>query len=378
MVDRGSFLSGVRSLVVKVGTWVLTSPEGGIDQEVVEKLAEDISSLVKEGRKVVLVSSGAIAAGMRRLGLGARPREISKLQAVAAVGQSLLMNAYEGAFRRHGVPVGQVLLTSEDILNNRVRYLNLRATFQSLFSLGVLPVVNENDSVATEEIRMGDNDVLAAHVTNLVDADLLVLLTDTEGLYTSDPRKDRGAEVIKLVEKVTPEIEALAGDPGGPLGSGGMRTKVEAAKMVTTSGKMALIAHGKEHGLRDVLSGREVGTLFLPQGEGISGRKRWIAFNLEMKGKLFVDPGAEEAIVRRGKSLLPSGITHVEGEFGMGDMVGIVGPSGEVARGLVNYSADEVRRIRGRRSSEIEDLLGYKYSDEVVHRDNMVVMFQGG
>jgi len=377
MVDRKALLRNVDSLVVKVGTRVLTAPEGGVDEEVVEGLAEDISALMDQGRRVTLVSSGAIAAGMRRLGLGARPRAISQLQAVAAVGQSLLMNAYERAFRRHGVPVGQVLLTSEDILNNRVRYLNLRATFQSLFSLGVLPVVNENDSVATEEIRMGDNDILAAHVANLVDADLLVVLTDTDGLYAGDPKKNRNARAIRVVERVTPEIEALAGAPGSPLGSGGMRTKVEAAKIVTASGEMALIAHGKEHRLKDILAGEELGTLFLPQADRMSSRKRWIAFNLEMRGKLYIDSGAEDAIIRRGKSLLPSGVTDVEGEFAMGDMVGIVGPSGEVARGLANYSAEEVRRIKGRRSSEIEDLLGYKYSDEVVHRDNMVVMFQG-
>ena len=385
--DRKTLLSPIRNIVVKVGTRVLTAQDHAPDEAVIRCLADEIAQLRARGVRTTLVSSGAIGAGMGRLKLRTRPKSIPQLQAAAAVGQNQLMHGYELAFTRHRIPIAQVLLNAEDVLNNRARYLNLRDTFEELFNYGAIPIVNENDSVATDEIKIGDNDTLSAHVTHLVDAELLIILTDIDGLYSCDPRKSsnatlkqsakapKSAVLIGCVQRIGPEIETLAGSPGSEVGIGGMRTKIEAAKIVTGGGNMMIIANGKCDRLLGILEGREIGTLFLPCADKMTSRKRWIAFNLKQRGKLIVDAGARAALVEKGKSLLPSGIVAIEGNFRRGDMVGIADESNvELGRGLVNYPASDVDKIRGRKTSEIEGILGYQYHDEVVHRDDLVIM----
>ncbi len=373
--DRKALLSPIKNIAVKVGTRVLTAEDHAPDEAVIRRLADEIAQLKTRGIRTTLISSGAIGAGMGRLKLRTRPKSIPQLQAAAAVGQNQLMHRYELAFKRHRIPIAQVLLNAEDVLNNRARYLNLRDTFEELSNYGAIPIVNENDSVATDEIKIGDNDTLSAHVTHLVDAELLIILTDIDGLYSCDPRRNANPSLIGCVERIGPEIEALAGSPGSEVGIGGMRTKIEAAKIVTGSGNMMIIANGKCDSLQEILEGREIGTLFLPCADKMTSRKRWIAFNLKKRGKLIVDAGAKTALVEKGKSLLPSGIVAIEGNFRRGDMVGIVDESNvELGRGLVNYPASDVAKIRGRKTSEIEGILGYQYHDEVVHRDDLVIM----
>ena len=379
--NRKALLSHVENIVVKLGTRVLTGGHRAAaaaskpNEVVIRRLADEIAHLKERGVRTTIVSSGAIGAGMGRLKLRTRPKAIPQLQAAAAVGQNQLMHGYELAFKRHRIPIAQVLLTAEDILNNRARYLNLRDTFAELFNYGVIPIVNENDSVATDEIKIGDNDTLSAHVTHLVDAELLIVLTDIGGLYSGDPRSSASVSLIACVERIGPEIEEWAGKPGSEVGIGGMRTKIEAAKIVTGGGKMMVIADGKRDSLIGILEGQEIGTLFLPQVDSMTSRKRWIAFNLQERGKIIVDAGARTALVENGKSLLPSGIVAIEEDFQRGDMVGIVDESMiELGRGLVNYPATDVAKIRGRKTSEIEGILGYKYHDEVIHRDDLVIM----
>ncbi|MFH1007538.1 MAG: glutamate 5-kinase [Candidatus Latescibacterota bacterium] len=373
--DRKTLFAPLRNIVVKVGTHVLTAEDHAPDETVVQRLADEIAQLKARGIRATLVSSGAIGAGMGRLKLRTRPKSIPQLQAAAAVGQNQLMHRYELAFARHRTPIAQVLLNAEDILNNRARYLSLRDTFEELFNYGAIPIVNENDSVATEEIKIGDNDTLSAHVTHLVGAELLVIFTDIDGLYSCDPRKSANPLLIRCVEQIGPEVEALAGSPGSEVGVGGMRTKIEAAKIVTGGGNMMIIANGKCDSLIEILAGQEKGTLFLPCADKMTSRKRWIAFNLQERGKLIVDAGAKAALVEKGKSLLPSGIVGIEGDFQRGDMVRIVDESkAELGRGLVNYSAADLAKIGGRKTSQIQDILGYKYHDEIVHRDDLAIM----
>jgi glutamate 5-kinase len=362
-------------LVVKVGSGLISSSSGGLDAERISALADEMAALVKDGKEVVLVSSGAIASGMARLGLKRRPRSIPEKQAAAAVGQSALMWHYEQAFARSGIRVAQVLLTQEDI-SARPRYLNARNTFLVLLGFGVLPIVNENDTVAVEEIKVGDNDNLAALVAHLIDADLLVLLTDVDGLYTGDPRRDPGARRLPTVEAVTEEIQRLAWDAGEGVSVGGMSTKLEAAHKVTSSGIPMVIASGREPGtLGRVLRGEPVGTYFVPRGDRLAARKRWIAFAAPPQGRLTVDAGAKSALTKRGKSLLPSGVVDVEGEFHAGEVVSLSLADGkEFARGLTNYDAAELRKIQGAKTGAIEERLGYKSFDEVVHRDNLVLL----
>lgn len=362
-------------LVVKVGSGLIASSSGGLDADRISALADEMAALVKDGKEVVLVSSGAIASGMARLGLKRRPRSIPEKQAAAAVGQSALMWHYEQAFARSGIRVAQVLLTQEDI-SARPRYLNARNTFLVLLGFGVLPIVNENDTVAVEEIKVGDNDNLAALVAHLIDADLLVLLTDVDGLYTGDPRRDPGARRLSTVEAVTEEIQRLVWDAEGGVSVGGMSTKLEAAQKVTSSGIPMVIASGREPGtLGRVLRGEPVGTYFVPRGDRLAARKRWIAFAAPPQGRLTVDAGAKSALTERGKSLLPSGVVDVEGEFHAGEVVSLSLADGtEFARGLTNYDAVELRKIQGAKTGAIEELLGYKSFDEVVHRDNLVLL----
>ncbi|MBI3457851.1 MAG: glutamate 5-kinase [Candidatus Rokubacteria bacterium] len=367
-------LPPLRRIVVKVGSGLVAEPGLGPDAARIGQLAAALAAVAARPLEVALVSSGAIAAGTARLGLKERPRSIPEKQAAAAAGQVALMWHYEQAFAAHGRRVAQVLLTQEDI-SHRARYLNARNTLLTLLGYGVVPVINENDTVAVEEIKVGDNDNLAALVAYLVDADLLVLLSDTDGLYTGDPNRDPTARRIDVVDTITPEMERLAGAEG-PLGTGGMVTKLQAAQKAMAAGIAMVVADGRRPGVLDaILRGDSVGTYFQPRGDRLAARKRWIAFAIPPQGILEVDAGARRALVERGKSLLPSGVVKVEGEFAAGDAVGLRAPDGhEFARGIVNYDAREVALLRGAKTSDIERLLGYRVGDEVIHRDNLVIL----
>jgi glutamate 5-kinase len=375
MDDRRKKITGAaRRVVVKVGSAVLANGRAAVP-DVFTRLASEIHEVKATGRQVALVSSGAIALGMERLGMKERPSSIPERQAVAAVGQGLLMSLYDAAFTRAGEKAAQVLLTHDD-LGSRKRFLNARNTLFTLLNLGIVPVINENDTVAVDEIKFGDNDELSALATNLVDADLLVILTDIDGLYDSDPRKNPGARKFSVVEDIEAfDVESAAG-PAGRLGTGGMRSKCEAARKAAHYGAATVIADGMSPGvLGKVVSGEDAGTLILPKEDRLTGRKHWIAFSTRPSGSVFVDDGARDALLKGGKSLLPSGIREVEGSFDSGEVVRCVDSGGaEFARGVVNYSSAEMRRIKGLKSAEIENALGYKVYDEAIHRDNLVVL----
>ena len=370
---RKEIIGNVRRAVVKVGSSLLVSLGTGLNKEFISRLGGELAGLKKRGIEVIMVSSGAIAAGMERLGLTQRPKAIAELQAAAAIGQSRLMHVYEEAFIPWGIAVAQVLLTRDD-LRDRKRYLNARNTLLQLLDLGIIPIINENDSVVVEEIKFGDNDLLAALVTSLVDADLLLILTDAPGLCNGDPR--HGGELISLVNRVTKEVEAMAQGSQTEVGTGGMTSKVGAAKLVARCGVSTVVAGcADSQALARIFAGETHGTLFLPGGSRLKGRKQWIGLTLRPKGRLTLDSGAHEAIIKGGKSLLPSGITAVEGNFGRGDAVSCLDPrKKEFARGLVNYDAHELKQIMRKQSSQIERILGYKYTDEVIHRDNLVIL----
>ena len=372
---RKQIFKRVRRIVVKVGSSVLASREKGLHRADFSQLAKEISALKLQGYEIILVSSGAIAAGMEKLGLEAKPRTITQKQAAAAVGQSRLMNVYETCFSRHQQTVAQVLLTHED-LSHRKRFINARSTLLALLNLGIIPIINENDTVAVDEIKVGDNDNLSALITNLVEADLLIILTDIDGLCDADPRYHPEARCIPLVDDIENGVEGMAGGTHGQWCVGGMVTKIEAAKKTSRFGIPTIIARGTREGiLHQILSRKEVGTLILPRETALSSRKGWIAYHLKPKGEIIVDEGAKKALCQRGKSLLASGITKVSGDFDRGDAVSCVGPRGkEFARGIVNYNAPELRKIKGLPSQQIERILGFKYSDEIIHRNNLVVM----
>ena len=375
---RTQLISKARRIVVKIGSNVLSDERGHLSEKFIADLARQVAFLFREGRETVLVTSGAISAGIARMELGSRPKLLPQLQAAAAVGQSHLMHLYAVAFRKEGMEVGQILLTSED-LKSRSRHLNARNTIIALLEKGVVPIINENDTVSTDEIKFGDNDCLSALVSNLVTADLLVILTDTQGLMTEDPKKGRG-ELIREVARITPDIEALAKGAGSARGTGGMASKLSAVKMVVSSGEAAVIADGRE---RDIivrlLRGEDIGTFFHPAKEKMDGRKRWIAFFIKPKGKLIIDDGAVAALLRKGTSILPSGIREVLGEFKDGDTVSVLAADArEIASGLSNYSYADLRKIRGRKTGEITGLLGHKDYDEAVHRDNLVLLGDRG
>ncbi|WNG55284.1 glutamate 5-kinase [Archangium gephyra] len=363
-----------RRVVVKIGTNALTNATGRFNRAHFEALGEDLL-WAAQGRELVVVSSGAIALGVERLGLPARPKDIPGKQACAAVGQSRLMQAYEEAFGKADRRVAQVLLTHGDVQDRR-RYLNVKHALERLIGAGVVPVINENDTVSVDELKFGDNDTLAGLVAGVVEADVLVVLSDVEGLFTADPRKDPDARLLSQVDAVTPELLALAGGSGSLVGTGGMATKIRAAARVTELGVRCLITSGAVPGrLRSVLSGEPVGTLFETSGSRRSARMAWIAHALKPKGKLIVDPGAREAVVTSKRSLLPSGIRLVEGDFGRGDPVDLVDEQGQVfARGLSSYDDGELRKIAGLKSADIESVLGYRYLDEAVHRDDLAVL----
>ncbi len=375
-MTRKEQLAGVRRILVKVGSAVLTG-EDGLNLQVIEQLVSDVAALRERGCQVVLVSSGAIASGKHRMGIEGKLKSIPQKQAAAAVGQGRLMRVYSNAFGKHGLFVGQVLLTMSDI-TDRKRFLNIRNTLFTLLEWGVITIINENDTVAVDEIKFGDNDHLAAMVANIVEAHLVINLTSTEGLYDRNPTDTRKAKLIPLVAEITPEIEAAATEDATPVGMGGMKSKVLAAKKVTASGIPYIIAPGRRAGvLQEILDGKETGTLFLPSAEHLNSRKYWIAFTLRSRGRLLIDDGAKEALVRDGKSLLPSGVIQVEGDFVLGDPVTCVDSAGNaIAKGLVNYGADEIRKIMGLKTAKIEQVLGYKDYDEVIHRDNLAVTVQ--
>ena len=363
-----------RRLVIKVGSALVTNRGAGLDSTAIARWAEQIARLRKAGKEVVLVSSGAIAEGMQRLGWTRRPHAMHELQAAAAVGQMGLVQVYESCFRQHGLHTAQVLLTHAD-LADRQRYLNARSTLLTLLGLGIIPVINENDTVVTDEIRFGDNDTLGALVTNLVEADCLIILTDQKGLYTDDPKHNPQATLIQSAQAGEPRLEALAGGAGSAIAKGGMLTKVLAAKRAARSGAQTVIASGHE---RDVLvrlaAGEAIGTLLLVQTTPLAARKQWLADHLQVAGRLDIDAGAAKALCSGGKSLLPIGVKSVAGEFERGAIVACISPEGaEIARGLVNYSAQESRRIAGRASNEIEPILGYIDEPELIHRDNLVL-----
>jgi glutamate 5-kinase len=365
----------VRRIVIKIGSRVLTREDNGIDGEVIRGLAAQVAALRASGREVVIVTSGAVAAGRASLGLQDRPRTIPQKQAAAAIGQSRLMRAYEDALEEHGITAGQILLTRTD-LADRTRFLNARSTIETLLECGAVPVINENDTVVVDEIKFGDNDNLSALVANLAEAHLLVILTDIDGFYDADPRTDPNARLVHLVHSVTREVERAAGGSGSSVGTGGMATKVAAAKKAGKSGVATLMLNGKLRGvIPRAMAGEELGTLFLPGQESLTSRKHWIAYTLRPKGRIVVDDGASKVLAQHGRSLLPSGVVRAEGEFSRGDCVRVCGPDGsEFARGLSAYSQGEIHRILGHKSAEIEEILGYRYGDEIIHRDNLVVL----
>ena len=365
--------AAARRVVVKIGSAVLAGNDGGLDRARIDALADEIAAQHAAGREMVVVTSGAVAAGVVRLGLAQRPKIIPPKQAAAAVGQIGVMSAYEASFARHGLKVAQVLLTRDD-LSSRRRYLNAKHAVMTLLEWRVIPVVNENDTVVVEEIKLGDNDNLSALTAILLEAELLVILSDVDGLHTANPRTTPDAALISVVDAVTPAIEAMAG-VGGPLGTGGMASKLGAAKKACASGIATIITDGRRPGvLTAVLAGAgDVGTFFRPVADRLASRKRWIAYTLKTSGAVVVDDGARRAIATQGRSLLPSGIREVRGAFGAGACVQCLDLEGhELARGLVSYSAAELDKIKGRHSREIEATLGYKISDEAIHRDDLV------
>jgi glutamate 5-kinase len=372
---RQEIAAAASTIVVKVGTRVLTRDDGSLDESRIEALAGQLHALMQTGRKVVLVSSGAVASGMGRLGLTERPKDLAKLQAVAAVGQSCLVQSYDRIFRTLGRPAAQVLLTADE-LDERPRYLNIRNTLLTLLEYGAVPIINENDTVSTEELEttFGDNDRLAAMVTNLIRAPLLVLLSDVMGLYDGDPREP-GAKLISTVTKLDESIFALVRDKKTGLSKGGMASKLNAARMATLAGENVIITSGRDFGvLSRIVAGEEVGTLFVAQGQAITSWKRWIGFTAQPRGTLVVDDGARRAVESTGRSLLAIGVVDTQGDFTKGDVVSLRDKTGaEFARGLTNYSAAEVLRIKGLKTDAIAAALGHCPYQEVIHRDNMAV-----
>lgn len=370
---RKQILSQAKTVVVKVGTRLLTHEEGGFAPEQLQALVDNLGQILSN-HKVVLVSSGAVGTGMGVLGFATKPKVLAEKQACAAVGQIRLMHAYEAAFAAKGVAVAQILLTGED-LRSPERFKNIRATVEALHAHGVLPIVNENDTVATAEIKVGDNDKLSADVCHFLGADLLIILSDIDGLFTGNPKTNPEAALIPVVQKVTSEIEALAGGTGSVASTGGMRTKVLAAKQVTRGGSACVIANGFKVSLADVLEGAAHGTLFLPAEKRMGAKKRWIAFVSKPAGKLLCDEGAIKAVVERRTSLLPMGIRKLEGKFTAGQVVDICTLEGvAIARGMAAYGAEELGAILGHKSGEITGLLGHEGPEEAVHRDNLFVL----
>lgn len=371
----GTALQGARRFIVKIGSSLLTNEGRGLDESAIAGWADQIAEIANRGRECVLVSSGAIAEGMSRLGWKSRPSAIHELQAAAAVGQMGLVQVYESCFRRHGLHAAQILLTHDD-LADRKRYLNARSTLSTLLKLGVIAVINENDTVATEEIRFGDNDTLGALVANLIEADVFVILTDQSGIYTADPRKDPDAVLLRYARAGAPELESMAGGTGSELGRGGMLTKVLAAKRAARGGVHTVIASGREpRVLLRLVDGEPIGSFLHADQSPLGARKQWLADNLIVRGRLHLDAGAVQALRNDGKSLLPIGVHALDGSFDRGAVVSCISPEGkEIARGLINYSAADAQRILGTPSHAIEGRLGYVDEHELIHRDNLIVL----
>ena len=371
--EQRARLADVQRIVVKVGSSTITT-DGVLNEAALDGLVHDLALVKQDGVEVILVTSGAIAAGWPQLGLKQRPNTLPRLQAAAATGQILLMTAYRERFLNYGQNVALMLLTRDDF-SNRKRYTRMNDTLRALLNLGVIPIINENDTVAIEEIKVGDNDTLSAYVTNLAQAELLVVLSDQAGFFTADPRYTPDSELIHTINTISAEIWQAAGEAGTTSGTGGMVTKLKAADIVTGSGEMMVLAHGQEPlVVTRLLKGETIGTLFLPQ-ERISGRKRWIAYSRPPKGRLILDDGARNALVQGGKSLLPAGIRRVEGNFDYSDTVSCLTENGvEFARGLVNYNAIETAKLAGKQTADIEKILGYRDYDEIIHRDNLVLL----
>jgi glutamate 5-kinase len=369
-----SVLRKAKRVVIKVGSSLVTNEGRGLDEQAIGEWCRQIAHLMRDGREVIMVSSGAIAEGMKRLGWTARPKAIQELQAAAAVGQMGLAQMYETKLRLNELGSAQVLLTHAD-LADRERYLNARSTLLTLLKLGVVPVINENDTVVNDEIKFGDNDTLGALVANLVEADALVILTDQKGLFTADPRKEPAAQFVAEAKAGDPELERMAGGAGSSIGRGGMLTKILAAKRAAGSGASTVIAWGREpDALIRLIAGEPIGTLLVAQTQKTQARKQWIADHLQMRGAVVVDAGAAVKLRDGGKSLLPIGMVQVDGDFSRGDVIAVLDASGsEIARGLANYSSAEARLICRKPSSEIERLLGYAAESEMLHRDNLVI-----
>ena len=372
--SQTSALKNARRIVVKVGSSLVTNEGRGLDEQAIGQWSEELATLAKQGLELIMVSSGAIAEGMKRLGWRVRPKAVNELQAAAAVGQMGLVQMYESKLRECGVGSAQVLLTHAD-LADRERYLNARSTLLTLLKLGVVPVINENDTVVNDEIKFGDNDTLGALVANLVEADALIILTDQKGLYTADPRRDPAAEFVHQAQAGDPLLEAMAGGAGSRIGTGGMITKILAAKRAAGSGASTVIAWGREpRVLQRLCAGEAIGTCLLAQTPKHQARKRWMADHLQLRGAVVVDAGAVDKIVGEGKSLLPIGMTAVEGDFSRGDVIAVRNPSGrEVARGLANYASSEARLLCRKSSGDFERLLGFMAEVEMIHRDNLVL-----
>lgn len=369
-------LAKAKRIVIKVGSSTITYPNGKVNYEKIEKLARIMADLQNSGHEMILVSSGAGAVGVGRLKFEGKPKDMPGKQACAAVGQGILMHIYERLFAEYGQTVAQVLLTRADTLD-RHHYANSRNTFQKLLEWGVIPVVNENDVVAIDEFKIGDNDNLSALVAGIVDADVDILLSDVDGLYTANPQSHPDARLISEVPEITPELEAMAGGAGSKNGTGGMITKIQAAKVANSSGIALVIASGEDpEVLRQILRGDAVGTLFVPHISHLQARKQWLAFGAKVEGALIVDAGLEKALKQKGScSILPVGIKAVGGDFESGVTVSVADEKGhELARGLVNYDAQEIRKILGKKTGDVESVLGYIHTDEVIHRDNLVIM----
>jgi glutamate 5-kinase len=370
-----SVIQSAKRIIVKVGSSLVTNDGKGLDNAAIAKWAAQIAQLRERGKEVILVSSGAIAEGMQRLGFDKRPTGVHELQACAAVGQMGLAHIYETCFRTHDLRTAQVLLTHAD-LADRERYLNARSTLFTLLRLNVVPIINENDTVVTDEIKFGDNDTLGALVANLVEADVLVILTDQKGLYTADPRKDQNAQFVHEAKAGDPALEAMAGGAGTGIGRGGMLTKILAAKRAAASGAHTVIAWGREDNvLVRLASGEAIGTQLTAQMAQLTARKQWMADHLQTAGKVVLDQGAVQKLTKEGKSLLPVGVIEVGGEFGRGDVITCLDPAGQpVARGITNYSSSEARRIIRRSSADILSILGFVEEPELIHRDNLVLL----
>jgi len=372
---RKMLVPKTKLFVVKIGSAVITG-EDGLDLQIIDQLVEDIAHEIENGRKAIIVTSGAIASGKHRLGIKGLLSSMPEKQAAAAIGQGRLMRVYSTTFGKHGVFVGQMLLTASDLTRDRKRYLNIRHTILTLLDWKVVPIINENDTVAVEEIKFGDNDNLAAMIAQLVHVDLVINLTNTEGLYTQNPRKVEKASLISLVKGVKEDTQYVATEETSDVGTGGMKSKIIAARKVVTAGIPYIIANGRKPKiLRDIFLGKEVGTLFQPLKEHLNSRKAWIAFTLKPQGALIIDDGAAEALLHKGRSLLPSGIVGVEGNFLPGDSVLCLDTAGKtIARGLVSYGSSEVKKIMGIKSRQIGEVLGRKDYDEIIHRNNMVTI----